>query len=386
MKTVHLVPAMDQGGVERGIVEMNRAYADGGFENIVVSAGGRLAERIDADGGRHATLDVKSKNPLTYFQRAFALRRFLAAERPDLVVVHSRVPGWLFAFANRTLGIPLASFAHGLNSVSRYSRIMTAGEIVVTPSQCVADYLRESYGTPMEKLRVIPRAVDAERFDPSRIDRAFAEETARSWGARGRYVVMGLGRITQLKGYDTLIRATAVLAPEMPDILTVIVGEAEALRKEYFESLKRLVSSLGMEKHVLFAGPFTKVPECLSIADVVVSANTRKPEAFGRSMTEALAMEKPVAATRFGGALDIVEEGVNGAFSEPVPDGPGAEARRADNLAGAIRRIRAGNFSGLREKCLRKFSFARMVELSFAACREAVALAKARRGVSTPGA
>ena len=125
MKTLQLVPAMEQGGVERGVVEVNRALSAFGWENVVVSAGGRLAEQIVADGGRHVTLDVKSKNPLTYFFRAAKLRRLLEAERPDVVCAHSRVPAWLFVWANRTLGLPWISFAHGANSVSWYSAVMT---------------------------------------------------------------------------------------------------------------------------------------------------------------------------------------------------------------------------------------------------------------------
>ena len=52
MKIVQLVPAMDQGGVERGVVEINRVLIAAGHDNLVVSVGGRLDERIIADGGR----------------------------------------------------------------------------------------------------------------------------------------------------------------------------------------------------------------------------------------------------------------------------------------------------------------------------------------------
>ena len=126
MKTLQLVPAMEQGGVERGVVEMNRVIRGAGWENVVVSAGGRLADQIARDGGRHVVCDVKSKNPLTFFARAAALRKILAAERPDVVCAHSRVPAWLFRWANRALGIPWITFAHGANSVGWSSKVMTA--------------------------------------------------------------------------------------------------------------------------------------------------------------------------------------------------------------------------------------------------------------------
>lgn len=359
MRIVQLVPAMEQGGVERGVVEVNRALVEHGHENIVVSAGGRLTQRITDDGGRCITLDVKSKNPLTYFPRMLALRRLLGEIAPDVVVAHSRVPAWLFVGANRRLRLPWITFAHGANSISRYSQVMTAGDLTVTPSRYIADYLKSAYAIAEEKLRVIPRAIDRDRFDPDRLDADFIAEKRAEWRLEGRRTVMGLGRITQLKGYDTLIRATKIAREKIPNLTTVIVGEAEALRKDVEEGLRSLVKELGLEDCVVFAGNQQKVAECLSLADVVVSANTRKPEAFGRSMAEALAMNRPVVATAFGGALDIVEDGVNGAL---VP----TSAADAEGFASAIVRVLGRDWPDVRTAALEKFSFERMIAGSLA--------------------
>jgi glycosyltransferase involved in cell wall biosynthesis len=361
MRIVQLVPAMEQGGVERGVVEMNRALVVRGHDNVIVSAGGRLTARLAADGGRCVTLDVKSKNPLTYFSRARALRRLLTRERPDVVVAHSRVPAWLFVWANRTLRLPWITFAHGANSVSRYSRVMTAGDVTVTPSRYIADYLKAAYGLAEEKLCVIPRAIDRDRFDPARLDRAFLEAKRAEWGLAGRRVAMGVGRITQLKGYDILIKAVHRANEQNggEPFKLVIVGEAEALRKDVEEGLRNLVKELSAEDQVVFTGNQQKIAECLSLADVVVSSNTKKPEAFGRSMAEALAMGRPVVAKAFGGALDIVEDGVNGAL---VPaDTPHGDAEVAA-FADAIIRVSSMELGDLRTAALDKFSFDRMIE------------------------
>ena len=359
MKTLQLVPAMEQGGVERGVVEMNRAIVGAGWENVVVSAGGRLADVVERDGGRHVALDVKSKNPLTYFSRAAKLRRLLEAERPDVVCAHSRVPAWLFRRAARGLGIPWITFAHGANSISPYSRVMTAGDLTVTPSRYVADYLKDAYGIAEEKLRVIPRAIERDRFDASRLDAAFMEAKRREWGVReGDKVVMAVGRITQLKGYDILIRSVSLMPA---NYRLVLVGEAEDLRKGVEEGLRSLVKDLGLEERVVFAGNQQKVAECLSVADVAVSSNIRKPEAFGRSMAEALAMGRPVVAKAFGGALDIVEPGVNG---ELVKEGSPEE------FASAVVKCATAKYGDIRTAALEKFSFERMVESSLAVYRE----------------
>ncbi len=390
MKTLQLVPAMEQGGVERGVVEVNRILVAEGWENVVVSAGGRLSGQIEKDGGRHVTLDVKSKNPLTYFSRAAALRRVLLAEKPDAVCAHSRVPAWLFRWASRGLDIPWITFAHGANSISPYSKIMTAGDLTVTPSQYIADYLKDAYGIAEEKLRVILRAVDCTKFDPEKLDAAFLAAKRAEWKLDGFRVVMGVGRITQLKGYDVLIRALAHLHKthvaskrSTPDYKLVIVGEAEELRRDYEQTLRDLVKEVGVEDFVVFAGNQQKIAECLTIADVVVSANWKKPEAFGRSMAEALAMNRPVVATAFGGALDIVEDGVNGALV-PVPDEKAADAERAVPFANAIRAALRLPKADYRTAVLEKFSFQRMADLSVAVYKEVVNTGRAR-SPSEPG-
>jgi glycosyltransferase involved in cell wall biosynthesis len=366
VKTLQLVPAMEQGGVERGVVEMNRVLVAEGWSNTVVSAGGRLTEQIRADGGRCVGLDVKSKNPLTYFRRAAELRALLEAEKPDVVCAHSRVPAWLFVRANRTLGLPWITFAHGANSVSPYSRIMTAGDLTVTPSRYVADYLVRAYGLDEAMIRVIPRAIERERFDVDRLDAAFLAAKRAEWKTEGAFVVMAVGRITQLKGYDMLVRAFARLKARAPSRRwrLVFVGEAEALRKDVERDLRLQVDTLGLGNDVVFAGNQSRVAECLTLADVVVSSNVRKPEAFGRSMAEALAMGRPVVAKAFGGALDVVRDGVDGVLVQD--DGRPPE----EGFAEAIAKIPEMAFGDLRADALERFSFRRMASLSLDVYRE----------------
>ena len=293
MKVIHLLPALEQGGVETVVCDLVREFGSG----VVVSKGGRLVENVEAAGGRHISLDLKSKNPLTYFTRAWKLRKILRAEKPDLVCVHSRVPAWLFVWANRGLGLRWISYAHGANSVSRYSEVMTKGDLVITPSRFLADYLKANYGTPEEKIRVIPNAVDTKRFDPENLDQAFIAEKRREWGIRGGdRVIMTIGRITPVKGLEELIKTTS------SDVKLVIVGGAGRHHLEYERRLRAIAGS-----NVVFAGGQAKIPECISIADEIVSANTTKPETFGLSVIEAYAMNKPVRAKRFGGVAEVME-------------------------------------------------------------------------------
>ena len=304
MKVVHLVPAMEQGGVESVVRDLNRALARAGHESVVVSVGGALASVLEADGGRHVRLDLKSKNPLTAVPRALALRSLLRRERPDVVCAHSRVPAWLFVLANRALGLRW-----------RYSAVMTRGDVVAAPSKFLADFLLANYArrpapAPLaDRLRVVPPCVDLARFDPARVDPAAVAALRREWGVgEGDFVTMAVGRLTPVKGLDALVRDFAAQASGRRDRRLVLVGREDRRHRGYVSSLRRLAAELGVDGQVVFAGAQEKVPECLSIADEVVSANTVKPESFGLSVAEALAMNRPVRLLRhFGGAAEIVD-------------------------------------------------------------------------------
>ena len=345
---VHLVPAMEQGGVERVVCDLNRALVRAGWRSVVVSRGGRLVRQIVADGGEHVALDLKSKNLLTYLTRAWKLRNCirglgLEGRRDDsdvrddrdarlVVCAHSRVPAWLFVGARKidswlqrlqrrsafsvVKNVSFLTYAHGANSVSRYSAVMTRGDRVVVPSKFLKGFLIENYadadeGLPASKIlndriRVIYPAVDLARFDPAKVDAAVVAALRREWGVKdGERVVMSIGRITALKGFDGVIRTFAANAAGR----LVIVGGVEKGKEPLLASLKQLASALGVADRVVFAGARDCIPECLAIADEVVSGNVTKPESFGLSVAEALAMNKKVRLLKkFGGAGEILDE------------------------------------------------------------------------------
>jgi len=340
------------------VVEFSREMARRGIESFVVSAGGRLAGQIEADGGRHFVFDVCGKNPLTVLPRAFGLRRLLRRLHPGILHARSRVPAWLAYLANRPLGIPYVTTVHGFNSVNPYSRVMTYGDRVICVSNAVREHILRHYKVPDEKIAVIPRGVDLEQFDPGRLDNAFMAGFSKEFGLEGRCTVTSVGRITQLKDYETFIRAIGRLRGEAPGILGLIVGGVREDKRKYLESLRKLVTTLDLEKHVRFTGSQTQMAEIYALSRVVVSSS-RKPESFGRTAAEALAMNVPVVATAHGGILDIVREGETGFLFQPgVPEDLKRKILLADGLRGTkFRDFIENNFSiqSMVEKTLQQY-------------------------------
>ena len=313
MRIVQLLPELNEGGVERGTMELSRELVKLGHESIVISAGGKLEEQIKKDGGSHITFDVCSKNPFTAPFRMIQLREILRDLNPDILHARSRVPAWLTYLANKKLHIPFVTTVHGFNSVSAYSAIMTKGDSVICVSGAIKAYIQKHYHTLEEKITVIPRGIDLEKFNPENIDSEFIRLFKEEYLLTDKFVVTSVGRITQLKDLETFISSIALLKQNHTNIVGLIVGGVREDKQEYFHALEVLVKELGLDDNVIFTGSQSNVAEIYALSDVVVSSS-KKPESFGRSVAEALALNTPVVATDHGGVLDIIVENENGFF------------------------------------------------------------------------
>lgn len=356
MRVVQLLPELNEGGVERGVVELNREMVKRGIDSWSISAGGRLVKQLEADGGHHVSFDLAGKNPVTVASRVFGLRRILRELQPDVIHARSRVPAWLAWFANRRLGIPFVTTVHGFNSVNRYSRVMTTGDRVICVSGAIRDFVLKNYPVRAEKLVVIPRGVALDQFDPQQLDQAFMSEFRCRYSLLGKFVVTAVGRITQLKDLETLISALALIKQTEPNVVGLIVGGVRADKRDYFAKLQKQVADLQAEVYVHFVGSQDKVAEIYALSDVVVSSS-KKPESFGRSAAEALAMNVPVAASAHGGITDIVLPGITGQLFPPED---------IEGLVDAVLSCRKLDVSGLRKFICEKFSLQQMTESTLA--------------------
>ncbi len=312
MKIIQLLPELNEGGVERGVVELNREFVKRGHSSVVVSSGGKMVPLITEAGGQHITFNVCSKNPFTVPFRSYGLQRLFDELQPDIIHARSRVPAWLCHFANKNSRYPFVTTVHGMNSVNRYSRIMTTGDRVICVSEVIKTYLLKNYaGLDQDRLHVIQRGVDMQLFDPERVDQDYVEDLRNSLNLKDTFIVGSVGRITYLKDYETFIAAIAKCAETIPNIRGMIVGGVREDKEDYLVGLKRLSASLGMEERIIFAGSHTRMPEIYSLFDVMVNASLKMGN-VGRTVTEGLAMNTPVIATTFEGLRNLVVDGVNG--------------------------------------------------------------------------
>lgn len=313
MKVLQILPELNSGGVERGTLEIGRFLVQQGHEALVVSNGGRMAPQLEAAGIRHIAMPVHRKHPASLFQIR-PLRQLLQTERPDILHIRSRLPGWIAWLAWRKLDPRtrprLVSTVHGFNSPNAYSAIMTRGERVVAVSQCIHDHIRQRYPrVPAEILRVIPRGIE-----PARYPRGFQPDNAwlRAWREQfpqlaGRRILTLPGRVTRLKGHEDFLRLLAALLACGGNVHGLVAGDTHPKKQGYRAELEALARRLKLEERVTFTGHRGDLREVLAVSDMVCSLSTR-PEAFGRTTLEALALGRPVLAYAHGGAGEQLRE------------------------------------------------------------------------------
>lgn len=313
LTVMQLLPALEAGGVERSSIEIAHALTLAGHRAVVVSRGGRLVADLEAAGAIHRELDLGRKSPFS-LRHVFGLRRLIDEYRPDIVHARSRLPAWIGWLALRGVRAQTPAFVttvHGLNSVSRYSAIMTRGERVICVSETVRAYVTTHYpAVDPNRLRVIERGIDASAFPRGyRADECWRTAFYAQWpmlAGRPWFVLPGRG--TRLKGHLDAIDLVARLHATGHDAGLLLQGVVEAGRERYLDELRRRASARGIANAVVLAPPRRDIREVMAESLAVLQLST-KPEAFGRTVAEALSLGTPVLGWDRGGVGELLMRG-----------------------------------------------------------------------------
>jgi lipopolysaccharide heptosyltransferase II len=319
MKILQILPELNVGGVETGTLDLSQQLIKLGHKVVVVSGGGVLVADLESVGAKHYRLPVNKKNVLIMPRMVLALARIIRKEEIEIVHARSRVPGWIAYFACLITKTIFITTCHGYYTRHPFSYVMGWAKRVIVISNIIARHMIDDFGVPFERIRLIPRSVDLERFK-------FKLPDSRR---RQEFNVGIVGRLTPIKGHLCFIKAMARVSRVIPRIKIWIVGDAPQSKLAYKEQVQLLVKRLGLWHCTEFLGTQKEIPAVLENLDLLVLATTTH-EAFGRVIIEAQASGVPVVATRVGGVVDIAEDEKTGLLVHP--DDP-------EDMARAIIRI-----------------------------------------------
>jgi D-inositol-3-phosphate glycosyltransferase len=260
------------------------------------------------------------------------------AKSYDLIHSHYWLSGWVGTKLRATSGIPLLHMFHTLgyfkNKATRSlgtseptvrlraeTQLMKHTDHIVVSSQREKVQIIWTYGTPSEKISVIPCGVDSHLFQPRDPSEAKAH-----LGLPQKKFILYVGRIDPVKGIDTLLKAMATVKAQLhhPDAihLLVIGGDVTHAVNSHsgeLHNLKQLAAQLDIKDYVTFLGAQRQdqLPYFYTAADACVLPS--RYESFGMVALEAMSCGTPVIASKVGGLSSFIQEGKTG-FLIPEDD------------------------------------------------------------------
>jgi glycosyltransferase involved in cell wall biosynthesis len=347
-----VIGSLDLGGAERQLAQILPRLDRGRWEIdvLTLTSRGVLADELERAGIgiRTPPLANRATRPgfLRRATRAVLLSPWLwlwfARRRPD--IVHFVLPEAYLIGGVCALAAGLRRKVMSRRSLAVYqthhpvlARIERAlhpyMQLVVANSDAIRRDLLDE-GLPDERIVVIPNGVDTDTFRPDASRRA---EVRRALALRDDALVMiSVANLIPYKGHDVLFEALAKVAPSLPESWRLLcVGRDDGIGVALESTARRL----GIADNVTFLGPRHDVPELLSASDLALLCSDE--EGFPNAALEAMASQLPMVATRVGGTVEAVVDGVTGLLVPPRM--PSALAEAALRLAtDADERMRMG--------------------------------------------
>lgn len=266
-------------------------------------------------------------SPIRFVQSWLGFERVLRSGPYDVVNLHYLSEAAFYAgLCCRPRGLPIVASTHGSDiealppgadspRTRLARRTLRVAAAITANSRSLADAVCRLMGqAPHQGVTVIGNGVRVEEFD----------RAADAATVPARPFVLGIGRLTPVKGFDLLIRAFGTVARRMPELRLVLVGQGNEEA-----ALRQLAAECGISSRVVFAGrvPNQGVAAFLQRCEFLVVPSRR--EGFGIVALEAMACRKAVVATAVGGLPEIVSDGSTGLLvQERTPEAMAAAMLR----------------------------------------------------------
>ncbi|MEC4819025.1 MAG: glycosyltransferase family 4 protein [Scytonema sp. PMC 1069.18] len=326
MKILFLDQSGKPGGAELCLIDIAKPYkdkclvglfADGSFKNLLQQ------NQIPVEVLTTQAIQVRKESSLA--QGLSSIGQLLPliakvvqkAREFDIIYANTQkalVIGTLASFFSRR---PLVYHLHDILSPEHFSQTnrriavtcANRASLVIANSEASKTAFIAAGGRP-EITEVVYNGFDPKIFQISDAD---VSQLRQQLGLDGQFAIGHFSRLAPWKGQHILIDALAQ-CPQQATVL--LVGDALFGEQDYVQRLQEQVKTLGLENRVKFLGFRSDIPQLMAACDLVAHTSTAA-EPFGRVIVEAMLCGKPVIAAKAGGAIELVEHGVNGFLVTP---------------------------------------------------------------------
>ena len=290
-----------------------------GFEwSVVLFNDGRLADELRKLPLSLTVIPERHHGPIAIASR---LAKIFRQFRPDIVHTHKYKDSILGATVARYVGVPyIVRVVHGMPEpfsglrnlrmflYTMVDRFVTDWFIdrVVAVSSDIEKKLIQIYGE--NRVVCIHNGLDLEAIQV----RTQRQEKRKEWHLDNKAILIGtVGRLVTVKGHAVLLEAMRILHESNRSVMLLVVGDGP-LRGQ----LESEVARLALEGSVIFAGHQSQSYDFINMMDVFVLPSLH--EGIPMVLLEALALQRPVVATRVGGIPEVIAQGGTGLLAEPA--------------------------------------------------------------------
>jgi glycosyltransferase involved in cell wall biosynthesis len=327
MKILFLDQSGKPGGAELCLVDIAKPYRDNSLVGLFADGGFRkLLQENQIPVEVLTTQAIKVSKESGLFSALSSLGQIIPliiqvvarAKKYDLIYANTQKALVVGAIASFLARRPLVYHLHDILSLEHFSKtnllvavslINRFASLVIANSQASKRAFLEAGGKP-DLVKVVYNGFAIENYQ---VDELEVRKIRANLQLENKFVVGHFSRLSPWKGQHILIDA---LSQCPQDIVVILVGEALFGEQEYVQDLHQKVISLGLENRVKFLGFRSDIPQLMTMCDLITHTSTA-PEPFGRVIVEAMLCGKPVVAAKAGGAIELVEDGINGFLVTP---------------------------------------------------------------------
>jgi len=329
IKVLHIITRLDKGGSAENTF-LNLVGLDKNIYDVTLMSGPveeptqDRRDEVEEYGIKHIFIPelVRNISLINDLKTILNIYRYLRKEKFDIVHTHTSKAGLLGRLAARLARIPIIIHTpHGHVFFGYFGLIKSnlfifleklasriTDKIIALTNREKEDYISCKV-TDEEKSVVICSGIELNKFKDLLLNEK--QNLKKELGIPENSLIVGtLGRLVPVKGPEFLVEAAKHIISKYPDTFFVFTGDGY-LRPD----LKKKALNFGLKENIIFLGWRDDGAKILSLYDVFILPSLN--EGMGRVLVEAMALGKPIVASRIGGIPDLVTHGKNGFLVPP---------------------------------------------------------------------
>jgi glycosyltransferase involved in cell wall biosynthesis len=318
---IHTLALISGSGINT-FLTMAKINSDRYVSELACASSGRLIELVKSQGLKVRPIRnfTRPISPLKDILAVFELVSLIKKERYVIVHTHNSKAGFIGRLAAKIAGVPvIVHTVHGFafHPYEKFwrrkififlERLATRWcDVMIVISEAMVNWAVKERIVTCDKIVKIYSGIEIDKF----LFQTNISAKRKAWGIKDDELVIGeVAKLWEGKGQDILLAAIPEIIREVSNLKVIFVGEGELEHR-----LKNIAYKLNIQDKIIFTGFRADIPEITSVFDIACLPTLW--EGMGRSVLEAMVSGKPVVASRVGGIVDLVQDGVTGILVEP---------------------------------------------------------------------